>query len=694
MSPADAEVLPALPLPGLRPHALGRYLAALGLLRIAARHWGDVRGAWRDDCFWLVGGPRTMRDLASYLRAPDTPWSCYEHGWKKAQDDEKKRKKGAPSPYLVWLSEQDEETTELALAHLVIGSTRYFNPLTGSGGNAGRRVFSKGWSEAQTAVRTKPNGWTDRTLERELVGFLDGTGGPLRPKEGWSAASWFIEANKAANSGQAPTREGQVSPWAMLLACEGLPFFVGAPSRRLGASTRRLGAFPFVTAPAAPVVAGEAGRDQAEVWTPLWERPMSAAEVRVLFRRGRAELGGRGVVTPAAMAAAIVSRGVDAGVVGFVRHALGATTSGNTFEPRRIGRVDLTQSAATHAQATAVALSRIVDLRERLPRDEKKGQRWIFRGLRGPIEASLIRYAAAPDDHDAATRLLDAVVDSLERVNVTRSFREDATVELELLPLPWLTTLLEHRAPTAEMRLAMGLTSLLDEPFLVHRWGVRRVSKTDARYRFTQEPQARCVWATGPLASNLSRVLRRRLVDAERETKSRGLTTRASFKVKRDDIAGWLTGLLDEVELARWIDRFALFDWRVVPESLRRVSALTSAPAPIDGVVTLWGLLRPLLDGRSLSVQGHPLFTEARDPRTVRAGRSMVARLNARDIPGALDLAASRYQMAGHPLGRVGLTPAVDEPAYLISSLLLQPRSWELEEVTQRWLRPARIGQT
>ena len=216
MSPADAEVLPALPLPGLRPHALGRYLAALGLLRIAARHWGDVRGAWRDDCFWLVGGPRTMRDLASYLRAPDTPWSCYEHGWKKAQDDEKKRKKGAPSPYLVWLSEQDEETTELALAHLVIGSTRYFNPLTGSGGNAGRRVFSKGWSEAQPPSGPSPTAGLTGLSNGSSSGFSMGPAGRCArrrdgaPRRGSSKQTKPPTAVKHRH-GKARSRHGQCS---------------------------------------------------------------------------------------------------------------------------------------------------------------------------------------------------------------------------------------------------------------------------------------------------------------------------------------------------------------------------------------------------------------------------------------------------------------------------------------------------
>jgi len=679
---ADAQILPVVPLNGIRSDSVGRYLAALGLMQTAARKWSGVRGAWRDGCFWVVGGPADLDDLIDHLL--EIEWSPYERSWKKAQEAEKKRRKGAPSPYALWLSEQDEETAELALAHLVLGSRRYFNPLLGSGGNSGQRNFSKGWSAAVAAIKKPPKGWDENDVRRELSGFLTGLVGPAR-KGYWQAASWYSELSMSSDHGAAG-----IPPWAMLLACEAFPLFAGAPSRRLGATTRRFGAFPFVAASAAPTASGEAGRDQAEVWTPLWSRPMTLAEIRALFRRGRAELGGRGAVTPAAMAAAIVSRGVDAGIVGFVRHALGGTTSGNTFEPRFIGRIDLAPSVAEHASALSTALSRVVDLCDRLPRDVRKGQRWIFRGLRGPIEGALIRHAASPTDPELAAKLLDALVGALDRVEANRSFR-DAAVEIELLPPEWLVVWLGRDEPSPEVRLAMGVASLLDEPFLVHRWGVRRAQGSPTRYRFTKEQQARCVWSIGPLASSLSRVLQRRLVDAGDDAGGpEALPTRASVNVRRDDLRLWLAGELDERELEGWIDRLALFDWRSVPNGLRATIESGASVQPVDGLLALWGLLRPLLDRRRLFIQGDPLFDEHVDPRTVAAGRSMVARLAVRDVEGAVDVAGGRYHMAGRPLGRLGSSFTAEEPLRLASALLLQPFSGELAEVTPRWLRPTR----
>jgi len=356
-----------------------------------------------------------------------------------------------------------------------------------------------------------------------------------------------------------------------------------------------------------------------------------------------------------------------------------------------MGEIELITSGTERAAALSTPLSRIVSLCERLPRDLRKGKRWVFRGLRGPIEDAMVRYAASPTAHEAAARLLDTVAAAMDRVEANRSFRE-AAVELELLSPEWLDVWLGRDEPAAEVRLAMGVASLLDEPFIVHRWGVRRVPGPVPRYRFTKERQARCVWTVGPLTANLVRVLQRRFVDAgEAVAGPESLPTRATVPVRRGDLSSWLAGELDERELARWIDRFALFDWSSSPVT-PRVAYVSAASAPhVDGLLALWGLFRPLLDRCRLSLLGKPLFEKHVDPRTVAAGRSVLARLTMRDVEGAVDLAASRYRMAGHPIGGLGATFAVDDPLRLASTLLFHPYGDELLEVTLRWLRPRRI---
>src|SRR5690606_18906421 len=183
------------------------------------------------------------------------------------------------------------------------------NPLLGSGGNAGRRDFAAGWRKAVDALAAAPGpakarGKSKAEADATSAAPSDERRNALhalllgRPVtwmvEKLAAGSWFSEATKLYNSGQSPARDGQICPWAMVLACEGLTFLAGGASRRLGArSARAVGAFPFITKPVAANAEKEADRLRGEIWTPLWSRPMSLAEVSTLFSRGRAELHGR-----------------------------------------------------------------------------------------------------------------------------------------------------------------------------------------------------------------------------------------------------------------------------------------------------------------------------------------------------------------------------------------------------------------
>lgn len=395
-----AEVrLPALALPGLSPDSLGNYLASLGLLRLLTRRWPSTRIAWRDEVLQVVGGPPTLDELlyellriAATQADPDVSkreWTQYDKAWSDAQKTGTKARSGAP--LALWQAEARETQLQFFAAHAVPHARVSFNPMLGSGGNAGRRDFAAGWKKAvhvlaaasksakgldkmSTGVRAGGSAFPDERQSR-LEAFL--LGQPVTwLVEKLGAGSWFSEATKLYNSGQSPAREGQISPWAMVLACEGLAFLAGGASRRLGARSRAVGAFPFVTQSAAPKVAGEAGRILGEIWTPLWTRPMSLAETSTLFSRGRAELRGRGALTPAAFAAAIRKRGVDAGVSEFRRYTLGRTTSANTFEPRLEARFSLDTSAGEMG-AISSTLERVTALIEQrgFPRDRNAGQR-------------------------------------------------------------------------------------------------------------------------------------------------------------------------------------------------------------------------------------------------------------------------------------------------------------------------------
>jgi CRISPR-associated protein Csx17 len=786
--------LPALALPGLSPDSLGNYLASLGLLRVLSRKWPSTRIAWRDDVLQVVGGPTTLDELLDELvrvAATQTDadvrkreWTQYDKAWSDAQKEGTKAKSGVP--LAAWQAVAQESVLQLFAAHAVPHARVSFNPLLGSGGNAGRRDFAAGWKKAVNALasairdlkqartahaatittadqvrsgarekveekyreaiakaasgrteaarteatskadsaRTKANEKAHANHRAAVERANDAFRKVVQPQDqlkvllrgqpsDWiaeklGAGSWFSEATKLCNSGQSPAREGQVSPWAMALACEGLAFLAGGASRRLGArSARAVGAFPFVTQPIAASAEKEADRLRGEIWTPLWNRPMALAEACTLFSRGRAELHGRGALTPAAFATAIRERGVDAGVSEFRRFTLGRTTSSNTFEPRVEGRFSLTTAAEVGAAASAL-LQQVTALIEQrgFPRDGKR-----FVGLRGPIESALLDVAAEPTSSEAGIVLLDATVSALDRIDRNRSFRE-GKVRWEPLPLEWLASLFAVEQPGVEARLALSLVSGFPAamPFTAYRFGVHWVPERNGKHEYdwsieprwfehTKVPPARWIWGPGQPQRVIANVLARRLLeeaklDSPRAPRPPG---RAPLAQMAADVSAWFTADLDEELFAAWLARLALFDWRRIPPKIRTIVPRDDASVPkADGPLALLGLLQPLVDQRPLVIRDlsdDDLLAEETGARTTEAARSLVTLARAGNFDAVLRLASSRYSMAHARLATFDVTVAADSRDRLVAALLFTLADRDRAVLFKRWLRPRRRPQ-
>ena len=739
------EALTVVALPGLSPHSLGNYLASLGLLRVLSRRWPNVRAAWRDGVFHMVGGPPDLDALTEAMMcvAEEGEWTPYSRDWKDCQKEstdrrnkylKAKNKEKADSsfdrPLLEWQAAVGEEELEIFSAHVAPATRNRFNPLLGKGGSAGNRDFSDGLARAKHLLAGKGRAPDAIDRREHLHDMLLGrpnrwavSEAPLFPdkrkdkdkKNGLlNAASWFSEANKLYNSGQQRYREGTISPWAMALACEGLPFFAGGASRRLGSRVPANGAFPFVVGPAGPKAAGEAGRDGGEVWAPIWNRPMTVAEVATLFSRGRAEIGGRGAVTPAAFAVAAIGRGADAGIAEFRRFALGRTTSANTFEPRFEGVVAVPQRAPApisdgSPQIVTTALERLLRLLDSLPPDYKAGQRWRFVGLRGPIEEALVHVTAAPDDPEAACALLDAVVQALDRVDTNKTFRA-RNVRWEALPLEWLPVLFGGETPPAEARLTLALVSAFPKhrPFTLYRFGADL--KTHRRFVHPGTAPARWAWRPGPLPQVLGQILHRRLLDWERGRQEADALepARQSVAARLSDLEDWLAGRTDEALLVRWLSRLALFDWSPAPWTIRGelssdlLSRLAgekdvSARFAPSGALCLYGVLHPLFDLRHVRLDGKrepvDLMPPGSGARTPAAARRMASLVRAGEIALAMEVARSRYAMARAPLITSHVPWHVERPERLLAALMFPTSNNNRAALVQRWLRPQRKPQ-
>ncbi len=696
-SPQPKRALNVLPLSGLHLDSLGLCLSALGLLSICSRHWPSVKGGWRGGVFYLAGGPATEDELIHFVAGIGErgEWSQYRKGWDKHQKADTKAKSGAN--IALWRArEAEEESLTLLQSHISPAARLSFNPLFGTGGNAGKRDFANGWAKATGAIEKPPKAWNREALNADLAAFLRGEPGVCLAD--YNAGCWFGAANKAFNSGTArPFREGQASPWAMALACEAFGLFQGSASRRLGSARRAVGAFPFVTSGTAPTAQGEAGKNLGELWLPVWERPMSLLEVAALFQRGRAEVNGRGAITSPAFAAAILQRGVDAGIREFRRFLLLRTTSENTFESRLASVIPVSGKAES---ATAAALTRLLDFRDRLPADRKKGKRWIYAGLRGPLDDALVAFAERPSP-ESACATLDAMIGALRKAERNRGHRaHKPSIQFQQLPGAWAEYLLDDNETDAcaEARIGLALATLFEgkrkgktkklyaAPFLPYWLGVQQ------RGTFCSLPEAvpfRRVWGAGGLAANLAAVLQRRLMEEEPYDEP---PFNAWYRVDLGDIEAWLSGVLDDAEVERWAMRFSLFAWDrdSVAEVGKRLG-FTSQPDVQSGSLALFALFKPLFQRTLLAA----LLSEGSKRESAKVGplpgiTAQLSRSDVRsDVTVAVRLARTAYRAAGiEPASIISEQFACANPQRMLAALLIPAKGGRLIELSRRWLSP------
>lgn len=713
--PQNTTALPVLPLAGLHLDTLGHYLAALGLLRLAARQWPAIKGCWRNGVYHLVGGPKDFSELETFMLdiGENNKWTQYAQGWAGEQKKDTKGKTAANVS--LWRSNQASEAESIfALSHLATAERLSFNPVFGTGGNAGKRNFSSGWQKARDAIKAiVPKGKKAKkkvileempsdlpaempaAAKQDLSSFLNG--GTCSLLADYGAACWFSDANKKYNfSPDSAFREGQITPWAMLLACEAFPHLVGATSRQLGSAREGTGAFPFVTKGTAPENEKEVETLTGEFWAPVWSKPLSLAEVFALYKRGRAEANGRGAITSAAFAAAIIQRGTDTGLTEFRRFSLLHTTSAQTFESRLASVHSLTATyVADTAQARAV--SSIIRFRDGLPREFKKGKSWVYRGLQGPIDTALVRLSACGnDDHllrENSWDLLDAIFTSLKKAANNKTYREREPA-LKLLPVSWAVSLLQkERALTPEIRIALALATLqagtrkndfgsdadrkhdLTAPFLAYRVGVVPSWKNKwSRVKIAKNTQLRIEWSERPLTENLIAVIRRR-VAVETDTQIQPpFNTQLSLPLT--DAFAFLNNEIDDDALDHWLDRFLLFDWSFLQTAERDALSMLLRSAECSSIGRLHAagamlcFLRPLFHAYTFT----QIQSEPKSGKTPTAGmlRPLVALLERGDTAAAFSAARGRYKSLLIETVDFGETNfALPDPRRLLAALLL-----------------------
>ena len=459
--------------------------------------------------------------------------------------------------------------------------------LFGTGGNEGRAdITNIFWALIEETIGLPtPKVATNELLSASLFGDAR-IGGSQE-----SAGQHFPSATgKCPNMGQEFRGSVSTNPWDVLLMMEGAVLFAGATTKRLSQYGKGKAAFPFMIDHLAVDEASTSIKDEvkqdaqvmrcrAEFWMPLWTQPTSLQGVRALLAEGKLQRasGERTEHTLHAMEA-IKMLGVTRGIDAFHRVAL--------FERRGKGYY-LASSLGFHStgQAFDLLAPRLVEIDDFLQRVYSKlreGAGVPDRVLRArqSLHTALATLLTRDEQHSTPTEeILIEILTRMAGVEREVSLLKDRGQLLNPCPAlsrKWMPDDVHdpefHLARAIAGLAAWGESSESNPPVVdAIRSNLSPVSRPNTRSKKWQwdETSRRMVWSRGAsLSANLSAVLRRRLIDAQRGN-GEGLPLWSASGATFTDLLAFWSGTINEERLANLIHGLALIDagsWDQVQE--------------------------------------------------------------------------------------------------------------------------------
>ena len=353
-------------LTGCTPTPLASYLKALGILRLVAEQADpDVMGYWADEHFVLVtalnrdalrhfflheyrstpllspwnGGSGFYREgnetawatLSTVSAATAVRWRSYRDAARavssvidamglasKPEGEEKHRllsrlRASLAEEFLSWLD----------AAVLLTDAEPQYPPILGTGGNDGRLDFTSNYMQRLLEMfdveSGRPIGDTAIRLDTALFDSI-------APGLTGNAIGQFSPGAAGGPNSYTGFGGGSlVNPWDYVLMLEGALLFAAAATRKLEGQDRAALSYPFTVRPsgigAGATAIGDEAPARAEIWMPLWSRPVSLPELRTLLSDGRVTLGRTRARDGLDFVRAVANLGVERGIDAFQRYA-------------------------------------------------------------------------------------------------------------------------------------------------------------------------------------------------------------------------------------------------------------------------------------------------------------------------------------------------------------------------------------
>ncbi len=658
-----------IPLTACTPEPLMSYLKALGIFRLLAQDFthGDpsVKASWLNGCFHLHTklDQQQIEDFfyTHYQPTPIIgPWAGGSGFFKKDNktavnaiadstctrldnfrkvigktrsilEEEKVGEKPADETKANLLKRYRTELPDsfvdwMDCAILLQEEGQRFAPLLGTGGNDGRLDFTQNYMQRIVALGL--HGAMDASAKNLLHNALHGSPTALNKA---SVGQFYPGRVGAPNSTQGFEGDSTDNPWDFIFMLEGSLLFAGAASKRLGSLSSSSASFPFSiqSSPVGSSLSSQSENASArgEIWMPIWTRTCSLPEISQLLAEGRAELSGRAAKNALEFGRAVASLGVDRGIQSFARFGF-FKRSGKAF-------------LAPYIETIAVKEKQTVKLVEQADPWLAAFRRCCSKDAPARFSSSLRRIESAIFDYcrygESASRfqlILRAFGNAERELALTSgSCGQGGNCRpLSGLSAEWIPACNDD-SPEFDIALALASIYQVSDKIGSLRSNLEPLAPKKKYPAFLESSKA-AVWKGSNLCDNLSAILARRLMDADRygatQSPLAGLRT-ASLA----SISAFLDGNTDDGKITELL--WGLIALRSFDAPKPQVSISIREPDP--AVPAPYALLKLLYLARPLEIGGEKI--------TPYAEPAILPLLRSGNLNSACSIAARRLRSCG-----------------------------------------------
>jgi len=371
-------------------------------------------------------------------------------------------------------------------------------PLLGSGGNDGRTDFSNNFMCRLTDLfdtnTGRPSERAEQSLETALfetlsqslmgVSEVEINGSPK--KKLLAIGQFSPGASGGANATVGFKRDTLINPWDYVLLMEGTLLFAASATRRLGSANSVRLSYPFTVYSSATEGTSGSLVDEKrkskgkfvgasfEMWMPLWERPASLTEIRILLSEGRATLGRQLVNDTIDFARAVATLGVNRGITAFERFAF-LQRRGEALSATPKGRIRVEPRAKARLLNDLDAGHWLVRFRQHARELDAQGKNFVAPHHLQTLALRLDEAILAMTKDDAPQviqRVLIAVGEVMNYFAKSAAARDPEKGNQRPLPLLRREWVIDAADDTPEFRIAAALASL--------GWSEQQIADSDS----------------------------------------------------------------------------------------------------------------------------------------------------------------------------------------------------------------------